>query len=473
MLRFPSILSRIVVLHVVVVVAASVLLPVALSLLLGRSTADIHNRAMRAQALALAERLRFADDGRLVLDLPPDLQGLYSQPYGRYAYAVTDAEGRVLLSSLADRAALFPGPRRRDDGETLSALHGDGTLAGVSIRHRVGDRTLWIQTGEDLANRDVLIDDIVADFFRTAGWITVPVLLILLLIDIAIFLRALRPLKQASEIAAGIGPDRTDLRLPAHSLPAELQPLVRAVNGALDRLEAGFRAQREFTADAAHELRTPLTILRSRLEALEGGQGRALAADVDRMAHVVGQLLDSAELEAAVIDPAARCDLHAVCMDVIALLAPLAVAANREIALVGHEGPVEVQGDAAMIWRALRNLGENALRHAPPGTTVEFDLSPDGRVAVQDEGPGIPPAERELVFQRFWRSDHSGAGGSGLGLSIVRRIAELNGATVTLGDNRPHGARVVLQFVSAARSAASPPAPADRPASLAENRTAP
>ena len=138
-------------------------------------------------------------------------------------------------------------------------------------------QTVWIQTGENLANRDVLIDDIVADFYKNVGWITLPILLVLLIADIAIFRRALRPLWQASEIARDIGPTRTDLRLPTEEIPREVRPLVSAINLALDRLEEGFRIQRDFTADAAHELRTPLSILRTRLDTLEDKQiGQAL-----------------------------------------------------------------------------------------------------------------------------------------------------------------------------------------------------
>ena len=258
MFRFKSILSRIVILHIVAVVITSVFMSLALSWLLNYATNNIHNEAMQEQAVSVGEHLTVQPDGHLVLDLPQDLLGLYSQAYGRYSYAVIDDRGRVLFSSLRDNAALFPADARSSDVEFLQQRLGDATVSGASVRKTVGGQTVWIQAGEDLANRDVLIDDIVADFYRDVGWITLPILLVLLIADIAIFRRALRPLREASEIASDIGPTRTDLRLPTDEIPREVRPLVSAINLALDRLEQGFRIQRDFTADAAHELRTPL-----------------------------------------------------------------------------------------------------------------------------------------------------------------------------------------------------------------------
>src|SRR6202011_1858818 len=140
---------------------------------------------------------------------------------------------------------------------------------GASIRQTVGTKTVWVQAAEALANRDVLIDDIVEDFFKNVGWITLPILLVLLVTDIAIFRRALLPLRQASETAQQMGPAPIDVRLPVNEIPSEVRPLVSAVTQARDRLDQGFRIQREFTADAAHELRTPLSILRTRVDTLE------------------------------------------------------------------------------------------------------------------------------------------------------------------------------------------------------------
>jgi signal transduction histidine kinase len=448
-LRFKSIISRIVILHVVAVLITSVLMSFALSWLLSYATNNIHNESMQQQAVAVGEHLAARSDGGLELDLPLDLLGLYSQAYGRYSYAVIDERGRVLFSSLKDNAALFPADTRSGDVEFLQQRRGDATVSGASVRKTVGNNTVWIQAGEDLANRDVLIDDIVADFYRNVGWITLPILLVLLIADIAIFRRALRPLRQASEIARDIGPARTGLRLPTDEIPREVRPLVLAVNQALDRLEEGLRIQRDFTADAAHELRTPLSILRTRLDLLEDEQtGRALRQDVEGMAHVISQLLDIAELDAFVIDPHEKANLRSVVAEVAEFVAPLALAQGKDVALLGGTQPVWVRGSPEMLGRAIRNLAENAINHTAVGTTVEFVVEENGTVSVLDSGPGIAEEERNLIFQRFWRRDRRKPGSTGLGLSIVQRIAELHSATITLENRRPAGARFSLKFMA-------------------------
>jgi signal transduction histidine kinase len=270
----------------------------------------------------------------------------------------------------------------------------------------------------------------------------------LLVIDVAIFRRALRPLRQASEIAEQISPTRTDIRLPVEQIPREVRPLVSAVNQALDRLEQGFQIQREFTADAAHELRTPLSILRTRIDTLEDQRGTAeLHQDIEGMSRIVGQLLDIAELEAFAVDPDETADLRSVCTEVAEFVAPIALAQGKNVALLGASKPVWIKGNSEMLKRAIRNLAENAINHTPPGTTVELVIDEDGTVSMRDQGPGISNEEKDLIFQRFWRRDRSRTGSTGLGLSIVQRIAELHAATIKVDNRASGGAQFSLCFV--------------------------
>jgi signal transduction histidine kinase len=230
-----------------------------------------------------------------------------------------------------------------------------------------------------------------------------------------------------------------------------VRPLVLAVNQALDRLEEGFRAQREFTADAAHELRTPLAVLRARIDTLADREAAsALRSDLENMTHVVNQLLAVAELEANTAGAMETVDLHGICSEVAASLAPIAIAQRKDIALTGADAPVFVRGNAPMLHRAIRNLAENALRHTPAGTSVEIGVSRDGAVSVSDEGPGVAPAERELIFRRFWRRDRSRADGAGLGLAIVSRIVEAHAGRIEVSNRTGGGAIFSIRLVATA-----------------------
>lgn len=445
MLRFPSIASRIVLLHVVAVMLTAVVMPLVLFWLLNSEISNLHRAAMRDQAQAIARKIKPGADGKLTLDLPQGLRDLYSEAYGRYFYDVIDPASGVLFSSRHDGALLFPVPPASERFNYQETQRNGRMVSGASVLRDVGGRKVWIQVAEDLSHRDVITDDIVANFFRHVGWITLPILLLLLAIDIVIFRRAMRPLLQASEEARRIGPARTDVRLPLERIPTEIQPLVAAVNQALERLAAGFRAQREFTADAAHELRTPLAILRTRIDTLPDRSVVAdLNRDIDGMGRIVGQLLDIAELNTLVVDPAETADLPTVCADVVEFVAPLAVARHKSIALRSAAQALAVRGNAEMLRRAIRNLVENAVHHTPAGTTVEVVVEADGTVSVLDEGPGIPAEQRDLIFERFWRSDRRRPGGAGLGLSIVRRTVEQYGGSVTVTNRATGGAQFTL-----------------------------
>lgn len=441
-----SILSRIVVLHIVAVAITTLTISLALTWLLDRAIDNIHDEAMRKQATSIAAHLRVGPDNKPILQLPPEIEGIYSQPYNRYVYAVVDRDGAVLFSSQTSQRPVFA-DWDRTELSSEEERHGDATISGVSLRKTLNGTDYWIQTGENLSNRDALTDDITSGFFREVGWITVPILLVLLVIDIAIFRRALWPLKRASAIAQEIGPSRTDIRLPADDVPLEVKPLMTAVNRALDRLDEGFRVQREFAADAAHELRTPLTVVRTRLELMEDKELVAgLRKDLDGISHLVNQLLEFAEIENAEVADDEVADLRSICEEVAAFVAPIAIAQKKTVALTGSELPVRVHGNAEMIRRAVLNLARNAVEHTAENTIVEFELAADGTISIRDFGPGIAADEKEAIFRRFWRRDRNRSGSTGLGLSIVRRIAEIHNATLRVDSPPTGGAIFTLAF---------------------------
>jgi signal transduction histidine kinase len=447
--RLPSILSRIMLLHGVAVVITAIFMPIALYWALNADVEDLQRWAMRTEAESIARHLSPRPDGHWSLDLPAGLRSQFSEAYGRYAYAVLDMAGKVLFSSRKDGTPIFPDDDRSADLAFLETRRDDRIIFGASLQMEADGRTVWVQVGEDLSHRGVLVNDVVANFYERVGWITVPILLMMLATDIVIFRRAVQPLLVVSKRAEQIGPTRIDVRLPVADIPREIRPLVVAVNRAFDRLEQGFRRQREFTADAAHELRTPLAILRTRIETLpDRHAAEALHRDVEGMSRVVSQLLDAAEIETLVVAPGERADLREVCAEVAEFIAPLALAQGKAIALTGTEAPVPVDGNAEMLSRAVRNLVENALKHAPAGTDVEIVVGADATIAVLDHGEGIPPAKRELIFERFWRRDRRGSGGAGLGLSIVKRIMDAHGGTVAVADAPAGGALFTLHLGS-------------------------
>lgn len=257
--------------------------------------------------------------------------------------------------------------------------------------------------------------------------------------------------------------------LPVAGLPDEVAPLVQALNALLARLDLSLDMQRAFVADAAHELRSPLTALKLQMGLLErapDAEARraataALAQGIDRAARLVEQLLALARHEPGAPPlPAAPLDLAEVARTALADTVPLALARGTAITLQADR-PVPLQGEATALALLVRNLVDNALRHGPPGSAVEVrvDAGPDGpRLQVDDAGGGIPVADRERVFDRFYRRAPGETEGTGLGLAIVRGIAEQHGARVTLGESPLGGLRATVQF-PADRGGPAAPAP--------------
>jgi two-component system sensor histidine kinase QseC len=243
---------------------------------------------------------------------------------------------------------------------------------------------------------------------------------------------SLRPLVRASAEAGRAGPDCPGARISAARLPTEIRPLVGAVNGALDRLQAAYEMQRRFTADAAHELRTPLSILNLRLQrARVTGEAdwQAVEGDVRQMTRLVNQLLDLARKEQAGRGQPAAVNVSRVGREAAAMVLPLVEAAARTLVVALPE-TIAVRGRADDLRDMVMNLLENALIHGA-GTIRLTGQEAGSRcvLAVADEGPGVQPELREAVFERF-RKVHEGSAGTGLGLAIVREVARSHGGEV-------------------------------------------
>jgi two-component system sensor histidine kinase TctE len=236
-----------------------------------------------------------------------------------------------------------------------------------------------------------------------------------------------------------------------------LRPFVTALNDHLARQRQQLEAQRRFAANAAHQLRTPLTLLRMQADyalretegAKRAGAIQALTDTTDRMTRLAKQLLRLSEAESQ--SPAARrepIDLTTLAREVLEGYAGLALL--RDIDL-GFEAPdaeaIFTLGDPTLLRELMLNLVDNALRYVPSGGVVTVAISDDADMCllrIEDNGPGIPAAERALVFERFYRILGSGTEGSGLGLAIVKEIVESSGGTIRLADPK-HGSGLVVE----------------------------
>jgi len=265
--------------------------------------------------------------------------------------------------------------------------------------------------------------------------------------------RVLRPVEEIRAEVERISASRLDRRVPEPAAPEEIARLAHTMNAMLDRLAGAAERQRRFVADAAHELRSPLARIRAGLEVDAAHPASAdpdathgsVLGETGRLQRLVDDLLLLARGDAGAVDltRAGPVDLDDIVQQhVSALRGPSGPRIDSR-----GVGPVQLRGDAGQLGRAVANLLDNAVRHAR--STVTVTLADDGGRAVltvADDGPGIPAADRDRVFQRFTRLDdaRSADGGAGLGLAIARDIAERHGGGLTLESQAPDGARFVL-----------------------------
>ena len=255
--------------------------------------------------------------------------------------------------------------------------------------------------------------------------------------------RGLQPLKDLADDVALRAPDQL-APLDTARVPEEVRPLVERLNDLLNRVADAIRNERQFTADAAHELRTPIAAIRAQAQvarnALDvGSRSHALDGVItgcDRAARLVAQLLTLARIEASTELGPERCDVAEAARRVVADVAPAALARGVQLEVLADSAG-SVRASTSCLEILLRNLVDNAVRYSPPDTVVTVSAVPDGpsvRISVTDQGPGIPPTERANVWRRFHRLVGGVESGSGLGLSIVARIAELHSGSVSLGE---------------------------------------
>ena len=420
------------------------------------------------EALATARDVAALVDARALAEPVPVAGGQLVQ--------VVDAHGRVRAASIgADRlvpllhpdelTAAVGGSRLYLRGEERYGAYG-GPLRVVAVAAGPADDRQSVIVARPVGE---LLQSVA--LLRTALLVAYPLLLAALAaLAWRVVGAALRPVEAlragAAAITGGNGADR----LPVPESRDELQRLAVTLNDMLDRLAVARVRQRAFVADAAHELRSPLANMRTQLEVArrladrtDGGEGTDwpavaddLQADVERLTRLVADLL----LLARADDAAALAPVPAEPVELAALLAEVAerYRGARVPVSVDLDAPQWTLGEPDALARMVANLLDNAVRHARH--RVVLALRPGALVTVTDDGPGIPSADAERVFDRFTRLDDARArdgGGAGLGLAIVRELARRHGGSVRLADAAP-GVRAELHLA---------PFPADLPADLA------
>jgi two-component system sensor histidine kinase TctE len=406
---------------------------------------------------------------------------LEADPKDRLLYMVSSPPGQFILGNQALPSPPLPAGQSKDDptpspypldtpyfydgslAANPTTLAPDQALRVVALYLNFGDdqaapQTMLVQVARSSANREELAQRILVDML-------LPMSSLVLLMTLIVWLgirAGLSPLARLRQQVEGRAP--TDLApLQLASAPRELWSLATAINTLLSAVQNTVATQKRFIGDAAHQLRTPLAGLKSQTEiALQLTTDPELHARLQRVhdsatrsAHLVNQLLTlaRAEPESVMAQDRQRFDLLRMANKLTAEWVPRALRAKIDLGMdETANDPVWVQGNELLIREALTNLIDNALHYAGTGSQITVRVSADMTLAqprawlqVSDNGPGLPPQDRERVFERFVRATDTG-NGCGLGLAIVKEIVERHAGRVTLTEAHPQGLCVRIEL---------------------------
>lgn len=388
---------------------------------------------------------------RTLLGLPVPEDETAGEPGDQYkknlVIQVWDADGELIVHSRnAPRVPL----NGIDSGFADSDLLGERWRTYAFHDAASG---LTIRAGEPYRPRDYLTRHVVTQTMYPV-LIGLPVVTLMIWVIVG---RGFGPLRRLAAEVHRRDPDNLD-GIEAPYAPAEVRPLLAELNVLLGRLKQKIDNERHFVADAAHELRTPLSGLKAQAQVALGARSdderdhalNSILVGVDRASHLVNQLLTLSRLDESTSIVRERVDLASTVRTVI--LDSLADADRQGIELT-FDAPsgfgASIRGNAEAIHVLVRNLVDNAVKYSPADTVVTLSISTRSDrllLSVGDQGPGIPAAERDKVFDRFHRRTGGDAYGSGLGLSIVRRVVDLHDADITLSEAAGGGLLVEVAF---------------------------
>jgi two-component system sensor histidine kinase TctE len=401
-----------------------------------------YDRELRDSVVAVSKQLRYVAGHLVVNDAAAAAVILRADDDDLTYYQVRDQR-----YALAGGQAALPSVEFTPDMEPNRVYFRDDYIPGFEVRVAymyaqvpgMGGAAL-VQVAETVRKRSRLASEIIGDVLA-AQFLIVPVALLFVWLGLT---RGVAPLNDLTAAIRGRRPG--DLApIDEAGAPEEVRPLLGAFNELLARLDASLRAQQRFVADAAHQMRTPLAGLKMQAEIAMRQRDpvnlqhamRQIVASADRTAHLINQLLALARADSDAPPALQPLDLELLAREVAREWVPRAQEKDIDLGFEGAEAAAWVDGNAALLRELLANLVDNAIRYTPAGGRVTVRVAAgDGVVLeVEDTGIGIAEADRELVFERFYRVLGTGAEGSGLGLPIVRGIAHLHGASVTLAPN--------------------------------------
>lgn len=412
------------------------------------------DRGLGHNARALAQLVQ-SDEQGVRFHLPqPAHEILHADETDKVYYQVMGAKGEFLSGE-----AHLPPPHDDEKLVTNELRMRDDVLQGVPIRvayiwvrvQHPDARPALVQVAETLEKRSVLAQEIIQGVMLPL-FVILPLAVLLVWLALA---RGIQPLNHLEDRIRKRKPDDMS-PLDESMVPTEVLPLVSSINDLLTRLQSSIATQKRFLADAAHQLKTPLAGLRMQADLAQRTDANAddlkqslkqIGRASMRATHTVNQLLALARAESSGAPVAMQaCDLAALTMEVVKDSLPRAM--ERHIDL-GFEGPGSghalIQGNPTLLKEMVRNLIDNAINytpstHAKPGVVtarVSAQTPAGWLLQVEDSGPGIPKAERERVFEPFYRALGNEADGSGLGLAIVQEIADKHRAKISLLDTHP------------------------------------
>lgn len=410
-----------------------------------------YDRSLSASLKGIAERI-YATESEVVVDIPYSALELFEAGSSDRVFYSVGHPGEALITGYEG----LPAP---SELKPNVAVFFDGVYRGQALRLGAMLKPLYrtefpkpvlVILGETTNSRqDVVFNLFAGEIGRKAVLVVVALMVALLAARLAV-----KPVERLGQ-AIRERPEDDLTPVTAADLPREVEPLVDAINLHMGRIERMVEARRRFITDAAHQLRTPLAVLNTQAEyALRQDSAAAMRPAVEALHTSLGSAirltnqllaLSRAESVNGLMLSRQAVDLSVLARDMVIELLPLAARKQIDLGFEEvHPGPLTVVGNAVLLREMLANLIDNALRYTPPGGVVTVRLGADGdwpggvRLAVIDNGPGIPAGEREAVFQRFYRLDVSDHTGSGLGLSIVREIVLSHAGEIHL-DDAPDG----------------------------------